>query len=193
MLLDVQATQAETIRLARYGREVRGTLLASAYEIEWTLDQVLLGAFFPGQENPPTEQRTLFDDWLLKRGPLTIANKIKLLSELRKVIPKLAELVPEALIEDLHSVRNYRNEFAHYPVVLHPDGEEPVTKLRAVLAASEKDIELNDTVVKEMFDVFTRTTNALNDVVKALNEGALKVSSNPTVVTDAQQAARGTP
>lgn len=173
VLMDVQAMQAESNRMARYGREVRGTLLSSAYEIEWILDQVLLGAFLPGQENPPTAQRTIFDDRLLKRSPLNLAYKIKLLSELRKTIPKLTELVPEELIEDLQAIRNYRNDFAHCPVALYPDGPEPIVKLKAVLVGSENSLELNDESVKKVLGLLSKTTTSLDSVLRSLNEGAL--------------------
>lgn len=178
VLLDIQATKSESDRIARYGREVRGTLLSSAYEIEWILDQILLSVFFPGQENAPTEQRTVFDDRLLKRGPLNLAYKIKLLSELRKVLPKLAELIPKGLVEDLQTIRNHRNDFAHYPVALYPDGPEPIVKLKAVLVGSENDTELNDESVNRIYDLFSRTTTFLDNVLRSLNEGTLHKSSN---------------
>lgn len=178
VLIDIQATQAESNRLTQYGREFRGTLLSCAYEIEWTLDQVLLGAFFPGQENPQTAQRSLFDDRLLKRGPLNLAYKIKLLSELRKTIPKLSELIPETLIEDLQTIRNYRNDFAHYPVALYHDGPEPIVKLKAVLVGAESDFELSDESIHKVSELLLKTTTSLDTVLRSLNEGALGKSSN---------------
>jgi hypothetical protein len=176
--MDIQTTRAESDRMSSLGRKVRGTVLASAYEIEYILDQVLLGIFFPGQESSPTAERTLFDDLLLKRRPLTFACKVNLLSDSRKTLPKVADLVPEALVEDLRKVVNFRNDFAHYPVALYPDGDEPVTKLKAILLGSAKNTELNDATVKVIVDLFSNTTTALDNLIRSLNEGALKDSSN---------------
>jgi hypothetical protein len=181
--MDIQATRAESERMSRFGREVRGTLLASAYEIEYILDQVLLGIFFPGQESSPTAERTLFDDRLLKHRPLTFAYKVNLLFESRKALPKVAELVPETLVKDLQVVLNYRNDFAHYPVVLYPDGDKPVTKLKAILVGSKSNIELNDETVKEIVGLFLDTTTALNTLIRSLNEGALKSITGTVLFT----------
>lgn len=171
VVMDVQAVHAERERLTRFGREVRGALLSSAYEIEWILDQILLNAFFPGQESTPSEQRSVFDDRLLKRGPLNIAYKITLLTELRKAIPIMAELLSEELITDLHTIRKFRNDFAHCPVILHPDGPEPIIKLKVVLTGSESDLDLTDESVTKLFELISKTTISLDGILKSLNEG----------------------
>ena len=192
-LFDEPAVRKTLTEVARFGREVRGTLLASAYEIEWTLDQVLLGAFFVGQEEHPSPGRKIFDDLLLKRGPLNLSYKVRLLREAIETIPALKKLVPGTLLADLQSVRTIRNDFAHYPVSLRPDGPEPITKLKPILAGAESDTELSDVTVKGFFELFGRVTTQLNELVRQLNEGALKeVSSNIQPQSDAPPAG-GTP
>lgn len=175
---DLQAMGNVTAEMARFGREFRGTLLASAYEIESILDVILLGVFFPGSDTHLAEQRKLFDEELLKRGN-NFAKKIKLLSTAREAIAGLEKVIPEETITKLHRARLIRNDCAHYPVSLVPDGADPITKFKAFLCGAEKDTELSAENVTEIYQFFGQLTHDLNDAARVIGEGALTSAPNP--------------
>lgn len=165
-MLDLAAFQQEQHRLVRFAREVRGGILAGGYDVESIIDSILLKVFFPRPEDEDT--RSLFDDVFLKRGSLNLARKLSILKIARARLSSLADIIPQELAARLERVRSVRNEFAHYAIAFNLDGPEPIKKLKATLVGPERDLDLTDDVVKELFEFFAQVSADLNDIVKAL-------------------------
>jgi hypothetical protein len=169
VVFDIEAVKAQQEQLSRYSREVRGTVLASAFEIEWIIDQLLVQSLLP-EVSHPKEVREVFDDSILKRGPLRFAQKVRVLRAFREKIPSLASVLAAEAFSQIERVRNLRNDFAHYPVGLLPDGEEPIRKLKVVLHGAEVDTPLDEASVESIYSLLRNLTAELNESLRKLNE-----------------------
>lgn len=158
--------EAQT-KASRIGREVRGAVLAAGFEVEWIIDQIILRAFHPGAD--AEEERALFDRLLLKKGPLRFANKIRLIKDLHKARASVRSALPEQILGLLDEVRTVRNDFAHYPVTLVPEGEEPISKLTPVLSGADADRMLDDASARQMLEKFASVVSGLDNALRVLS------------------------
>ena len=184
-MFDIKAMHEMGGQMARFGREFRGTLLASAFEIESIIETILLSALFPGPDSQLAEQRKFFDEQLLKRRT-NFANKINLLSKAREAISGLDTIIPEDTIKKLNRARLVRNDCAHYPVSLIPDGPAPIAQFKAVLCGAENDTELNAENVNDIYQLFYQLTHDLNEAARAIGKGALAPSATPPATPRSQ-------
>jgi hypothetical protein len=154
--------------MSRLGREVRGSVLASGFEVEYIIDQLFVQALLPDVSHPK-DVREVFDDSILKRGPLRFAQKVRVLWALRAKIPALASVLSDDAIAKIEKVRNLRNDFAHYPVSLVPEGEEPIRKLKPVLCGAEADTTLDEAGIAAIYSLLRGLTDELNESLRTLN------------------------
>jgi hypothetical protein len=127
--LNEQAME-EWHRKTAHLRTIRGTVLANAFEIEFSLDLVISGIFFPKSKATSVkdatlkisgeESKTAFEEIYLRNTQASFSRKIETLRKMRRLLPELCPLVPEGLVANLDGVRDYRNRFAHYPVTFEP-------------------------------------------------------------------------
>ena len=124
-LIDIQEVSKTQNELTTRFHQVRGNLLAEAYNLERILDQLLILSFIPVELHDKCAQVGLFDEVILKGRFMSFSSKIEILKKMRTEIAILQNSVNEELVQKLDKVRNIRNLFAHYPITFHVDGEEP--------------------------------------------------------------------
>jgi hypothetical protein len=172
-------------RTAATFRQIRGTVLAAAFEIEFALDAVLRETYFPALDTPDLEAadsppvtvesmrvvRDLFDEYILKGVVPMIGSfsfKIRLLEELMSGLPALHDSAPHGLVKNLDRVRKIRNKFAHYPVAFEPVGDAPDQELSAELACGDGPTRLDQPFLDECSKLFGSTVNGLEEMLQAL-------------------------
>lgn len=168
-------------------RTVRGSILAAAFEVEYTLDSILTEAFFPElqsaesrtmtdntQRDPDSSAvlRSLFDELFLKDRPASFSTKIQLFKKLRTRLPKLAETLSTDLVKHLQEVLKWRNRFAHYPVTFAPCGTRQHQELKAKLVCNDKEEELTEQLLKDIESLFASTQRDLASVLTKLKSPA---------------------
>jgi hypothetical protein len=148
-------------------REIRGNILATCFEIEYLLDQIIVEVLIPTAASN-TEGQNLLDELFLK-GPVTsFRTKIDVLRKLRSRVPRLQSLLPEDTITHLTSIRELRNDFAHYPVAFEPAGNPPQQTLLPLLISRRGRFVLDDTFLEEHGKIFGSTHSTLEAAVKSL-------------------------
>jgi hypothetical protein len=168
LVFDVEAMNSQQQLKSRLGREVRGFVLASGFEVEYIIDQLLVQALLP-EASSSKESREAFDDSILKRGPLRFAQKVRVLRAFRAKMPALASVLSDDAIAKIERVRNLRNDFAHYPVSLLPEGEEPIKKLKPVLCGAEADTPLDEAGIAAIYSLLGGLVAELNESLRTLN------------------------
>jgi len=84
-------------------------------------------------------------------------------------MPALANVLSDEALARIDRVRVLRNDFAHYPVSLLPEGEEPIRKLRPVLCGAEKDTALDEAGISAIYSLLRGLTEELNESLRTLN------------------------
>jgi len=166
-VFDTQAVQQEQQKMQRYGREVRGTIIAVCSDIEWSLDVLLLMLYCP--PSPQQELlRTAFRNQLLEGGKaLRFERKIELLEEIGS--PELGNpfAIPPLLIDDLNYIRSARNNFAHGGIALIPDGPEPIKSFKSRLYAGNKIVEISDKYIEELLRKCDASLQTIEELIRA--------------------------
>lgn len=169
-VFDVQAVHQEQQKLQRYGRELRGTVIAVCSDIEWSLDVLLLSLYFP----PSPQQKSLqtaFRNQLLEGGrALSFERKIAMLQEIGS--PELGNpfAIPPSLLVDLNYIRTARNNFAHGGIALIPDGPEPVRSFKSKLYAGPNVVEITEKYVKELLQKCDESLQIIEELIRANQE-----------------------
>jgi hypothetical protein len=163
----------------RQCREIRGNVLATCFEIEYILDQIIAETLIPTSTDN-TAGRDLLDELFLKGPATNFRAKIDVLRKLRGRVAHLQPLVPEDIFTRLTSVRELRNDFAHYPVTFEPTGAAPNQTLLPLLVSRRGQLVLDDAFLTQNGQLFGSTLSDLEAVLRALrpNESAATESAN---------------
>lgn len=171
-------------------REIRGTILALAFEIEYSLDSLLTVILAPQEieTNPKTksvsglsseEKRSAFNHLFLKSGPIRFARKVKVLRRLTSEYPSIGKLVPEALLGRLREVIDARNRFAHYPITFVPKGSPPKQTLEPVLVCKDKEIDVDEEYLNNLSSLLSITSAELRVSLENLSDQKSNARSQP--------------
>lgn len=148
-------------------REIRGNVLAKCFEIEYLIDLVIAETLIPASTNNQDGQQ-MFKDLLLKGPTISFRTKIELLRKLCHQVNRLKPLLPKNIFADLNSIRELRNDFAHYPVAFEPTGDPPDQTLLPLLVSRRGRFVLDDAFLKQYSQVFASTHTMLGNTFKAL-------------------------
>jgi hypothetical protein len=148
-------------------RQVRGTILAAVFEIEYSLDRLLREILFPGYDKQPStdstpasstklgvdirERCTLFDELFLKSRSANLDRKINILSEIARGVKSFSAVLPEGLIRALRETNQVRNKFAHYPISFDPVDASGQQELQAKLICKNEEIVLDNAYLSQLF------------------------------------------
>jgi hypothetical protein len=145
---------AEWMSLTQHCREIRGGVLARAFEIEYLVDQVIAEAVVPSSGGN-AEGRRLLDAFFLKGPGNNFGRKIDVLRKLRDHVPRLQGVLSQDLFPQLTTVRDVRNDFAHYPVTFVPVGEAPNQSLSPILVSRRGRFLLDEAFLREHEQTFS--------------------------------------
>ena len=152
-------------------REIRGNVMALSIEIELLMDQVIKVLFYPtnlGEPGKIESLKKLFDKLVLKERPMTFNGKISLFRNLCKEHHLLAGENLEDLITNLDVIRDTRNRFAHNTLAFFPEGDPPDQKLIPKLTCYDKEIVLNSEYFDGLNDIYRKTHEGLETLLKKL-------------------------
>ncbi|MDP1589951.1 MAG: hypothetical protein Q8M07_19520 [Prosthecobacter sp.] len=148
-------------------REIRGNVLATCFEIEYLLDQIIAEAIIPTATNNADGQ-SLLDELFLKGPATNFRTKIEILRKLRSNVALLEPLIPEDTIANLTAIRELRNDFAHYPVTFEPTGDAPNQTLIPLLVSRRGRFVLDNVFLEKQGKIFASTHSTLEDTVRVL-------------------------
>ena len=143
---------------------VQGAVRAKCFEIEYVLDQVITRTLLTADD----DRRDLFDDLFLKGPGASFRNKIEVIRKLQARVQSLQSLLPTDIVDKLTTVRELRNDFAHYPVTFEPVGEPPNQTLRALLVSRRGTFVLEDNFLQKQEATFNHALGSLETAFKAL-------------------------
>jgi hypothetical protein len=145
-------------------RELRGTTLALAFEVEYSLDVVIARFFFPNTNPQSLELKLLFDELFLKSSSANFARKIQTFKRVSRQ-PVLSSLISPDLLKNLNEVRDIRNRFAHHPIVFDRAPEGSTEQLIGKLVCRDKEITLDAAFFKETENLFWSVKGELQKVL----------------------------
>jgi len=170
----------KTLRL----RQVRGSILAAVFEIEYSLDRALREIFFPGcgkqsftDSTPASSTKlgvdirqrcTLFDEVFLKSRSANLDRKINILNEIAREIKSFPAILPEGLIKTLREINQIRNKFAHYPISFDPVYVSGQQELQARLICKNEEIVLDDAYLSRVFSLLQEAITRLDQLNRFL-------------------------
>lgn len=167
--------QAKWHELTRRGREIRGSVLAHCFDVEFSLDNVITRTFFAEYKSADVSasaRSDAFDEFVLKGRTLNFSAKIELLRKLRSRITELSNALPEETLTALNDVRDVRNRFAHYPITFKPlKGLSGEMDLSMWLECRDKSIELTEEYLGLVAKNIGSVQSALQDANKSLHDG----------------------
>jgi hypothetical protein len=146
------------IRKARELRKTRGDMLATSFQLEYILDEIIAEVFFPGLKvipkteigdaalanfASPTVLKEVFIRLFLKATNSQLGRKVDLFNSLTNEIQVFGKLVSEDLKSDLREAVKIRNSFAHFPIYFEATGEPPSQDLSAVFVVRGEKVLFN--------------------------------------------------
>lgn len=164
-------------------RELRGWVLAAVFEVEYSLDRLLLEVFFPGHDKPSSDQSNtnpsqlgidfkqrsaLFDDLLLKSRPLSLDRKIGILKEAANKVQSLSVMLPKDFIPCLQKLSQIRSKFAHYPVSFVPVNESGKQVLQGRLNWKNEEIILDEAYLLALGNQLSEAQAGIEQVIRSL-------------------------
>ncbi len=163
-------------------REARGTTLALAFEVEYSLDVVITRFFFPADAS---ELKLLFDELFLKSAAASFTRKIQTFKKISQQ-PVLLSLVSAELLRNLNEIRDIRNRFAHHPIVFDQAAEGSNEQLIGKLVGRDKEITLDGAFFKKTEDLFWSVKGELQKILSVF--GVNKPLSQPAEKKPEQSA-----
>jgi|ERR1051325_257332 hypothetical protein len=160
-------TQQEWLTKVEKFRRVRGNFLAACFDLEYTIDSIIGGVFFPRPRVESSDRlKKVFDELFLKNR--SFGKKITLLEKLLKELPTLVNLVPTAVFPDLKDIVKMRNGFAHFPIIFKPVQGDNET-VEAFLALTHPPLPLNESFFKKYGTLIPRVSKVLSNAIQVLS------------------------
>jgi hypothetical protein len=171
------------IQRGRELRKIRGDMLASSFQVEYVLDEIIAEFFFPGLSVIPkdgtgeddlnkfasaTVLKELFSRYFLKTANSQLGRKLDLFNNLTNESQIVGSLVTPDLKSDLRRAVEIRNAFAHYPAYFEIDGEPPNQDLKAILIIKGDRVELTKGLCEEYKSQIISTAEKLAKVFNQL-------------------------
>jgi hypothetical protein len=171
------------IQKGRELRKIRGDILASSFQLEYVLDEIIAEFFFPGLSVTPNNEigedglskfasatllKELFGRFFLKTANSPLGRKLDLLNNLSNESQIFGKLVPSDLKHDLRQAAEIRNAFAHYPAYFEAVGGPSTQDLKAILMMKGEKVELTKELCDEYKSKIVSTAEKLAEVSKQL-------------------------
>lgn len=169
VVIDIQEVRSAQNELTTYFHQVRGNLIAAAYDLERIVDQLLLLSFVPAELHNKGPQAGLFDEFILKGRFMSFASKIEILKKIRTEIVIIQDFIDSELVRKLDDARKIRNLFAHYPITFHMDGEEPIRMVKPVLVTRKEEIEMTNEKIGEYYALINNVRKELEEALRQIN------------------------
>ena len=171
------------IQRGRELRKIRGDMLASSFQVEYVLDEIIAEFFFPGLSVIPkdgtgedelnkfasaTVLKELFSRYFLKTANSQLGRKLDLFNNLTNETQVVGNLISTDLKSDLRRTVEIRNAFAHYPAYFEIDGQPPGQDLKAILIIKGERVELTKGLCEEYKSHIISTAEKLSAVSQQL-------------------------